>query len=213
MAVNDIYEVKMHFEAPSGYATSRFYVRETVQRSTIGTDTSVVGASVDAHIGPEVLEIMSDDWSFPSIEVNKVSPRDTQRFRHDRASIVGGKAGPSLPANNAIVYGLSQGTFDARHNGRIFFPPPAEVETTVSLLRNTFLIAEATNLENQLTTLIPEVDAGDGRYAIGVINTLVLNSSPPIKDWQNALALVTSVSVRPIVARQSRRQTKVRGAA
>lgn len=213
MSVTDIYEVKFHFEAPSGYATTRFYVQETVQRSTVGTDTSVVGSSVDAHMGPEVLGILSDDWTFPAIEVNKVSPRDTQRFRHDRASIVGDKTGPSLPANNAIIYGLSQSEFSARHNGRLFFPPPAEVETTVSLLRNTFLIAEVKNLENQLNALIAEVDAGDGRYAIGVINTEVLDSSPPIKDWQNAFAVVTTVSARPIIATQRRRQTKVRGAA
>lgn len=212
MAVSDIYEVKLHFEAPSGYATTRFYVKETVQRSTIGTDTSVVGASIDAHIGPEVLEIMSSDWTFPSIEVNKVSPRDTQRFRHDRATIIGGKVGPSLPANNAIVYGLSQSDFSARHNGRLFFPPPAEVETTVSLLINTFLIAEAANLENQLNTIIPEVDTGDGRYAIGVINTDILDLAPPAKDWAGAFGTVTTVSVRPIIATQRRRQTKVRGA-
>jgi len=213
MAQTDIYEVKFHFEAPSGYATTRFYVQETEQRSTVGTDTSVVAASIDDHMGPEVLEIMSDDWSFPSIEVNKVSPRDTQRFRFDRVAIAGGKAGPSLPANNAIVYGLSQSAFSPRHNGRLFFPPPAEVETTVSLLRNTFLITEAKNLENRLNAVIPEVDTGTGRYSIGVINTLILDASPPIKDWQNAFAIVQTVSVRPIVATQRRRQTKVRGAA
>lgn len=213
MAATDIYEVKLHFEAPSGYATSRFYVQETEQRSTVGTDTSVVAESIDDWMGAEVLAVMSDDWSFPSIEVNKVSPRDTQRFRFDRAVKVGLKIGPALPANNAIVMSLSQGTFSAKHNGRIYLPPPAEVETLVSVLRTTFINIECTQLAAQLNLTIPETDTGTGRYDVGVINVQVLDSSPPIKDWQNAFAIVTSVTCKPIIATQKRRQTKVRGAA
>lgn len=213
MAQSDIYEVKFHFEAPSGNATSRFYVQETVGRSTIGTDTSVVAESIDTWMGAEVLAVMSDDWTFPAIEVNKVSPRDTQRFRQDRAVIVGGKVGPSLPANNSIVFSLHQGTFPPKHNGRIFFPPPAEVETTVSLLRATFLGTECINLAAQLNLQIPEKDTGDGRYDVGVVNQDVLNASPPAKDWQNAFAIAEQVTPKPIIATQRRRQTRVLGAA
>jgi len=213
MAQDDIYEVKFHFEAPSGYATSRFYVMETETRSTAGTDTSVLAESIEDHMGAEVLEVMADDWSFPAIEVNKVQPLDTQKARFDRVSIVGGKVGPSLPSNNAITFALSQSTFSAKHNGRIFMPPPAEVETLVSVIVNTFKNIECTNLAAALNTIIVETDTGLGRYKVGVVNQQVLNASPPIKDWFNAFAPTTSVTVKPIMSTQRKRQTRVRGAA
>lgn len=213
MAADDIYEVKMHFEAPSGYATSRFYIQETVARSTAGTDTQVAADSVHTHMGSEVLAVMSDDWKFPSMEVNKVDPLNTPRWREDRSTPIGLRLGPALPANNSMIINLSQSLFSAKHNGRVYLPPPAEGDTTVSVLQSAFLLGVFNDLVNKFTAEILEVSAGAGRYVVGVVNTSIRDLALPAKDWQGAFSQVIGASGNPIIATQKKRQTRVRGAA
>jgi hypothetical protein len=157
--------------------------------------------------------MISDDFLFTSIVAHKVSGDKEAKFRTDITTQVGLRTGPSLPANNCILIGLSQGLYSARHNGRIFIPGPAEGDTLIGNLTSAFQTGPLQDFIDELAIQLAEESGGTGRWNLGVINNEVLDSSPPIKDWQTAFSQVISVSGSPIIAGQKRRQTKVRGAA
>jgi hypothetical protein len=157
--------------------------------------------------------MISDDYLFTAIVVIKVSGDKEAKFQTDITTQVGLRLGPSLPSNNAILIGLSQGLYGARHNGRIFIPGPAEPDTLVGNLIGAYQTGPLQAMVDALALTLVEESGGTGRWKLGVINGLILNSSPPIKDWQTAFSGVETVTGSPIIAGQKRRQSKVRGAA
>jgi hypothetical protein len=213
MAQDDIYQVSCHFENPSGASSFRVYYQEEAVRSGIGTDTQVLTTTFEDKLALLIRGMISDDFLFTAIVAHKVSGDKEAKFRTDITTQVGLRVGPSLPANNCILIGLSQGLFPARHNGRIFIPGPAEGDTLIGNLTSAFQSGPLQDFIDELAVQLEEESGGTGRWNLGVINTEVLNSSPPIKDWQTAFSQVISVSGSPIIAGQKRRQTKVRGAA
>jgi len=213
MAADDIYLVSAHFENPSGASSFRLYYQEEVVRSGIGTDTQVLSTSWEDALSLLLRSMISDDFLFTAIVVHKVSGTMEAKFRTDVGTQIGLRVGPSLPSNNAILIGLSQGLFAARHNGRIFIPGPAEGDTLVGNLTTAFQSGPLQAFVDALAIQLVEESGGTGRWNLGVINNDILDSSPPIKDWQTAFSQVISVSGSPIIAGQKRRQTKVRGAA
>lgn len=213
MAADDIYQVSAHFENPSGSSSFRLYYQEEVVRSGIGTDTQVLSTTFDDKLTPVIRGLLSDDFEYVSVEVQKVSGTKEAKFRTDIVTKAGLRTGPSLPANNCILIGLSQGLFPARHNGRIFIPGPAEGDTLIGNLTSAFQTGPLQAFIDALAPQLEEESAGTGRWNLGVINGEVLNSSPPIKDWQTAFSQVISVSGSPIIAGQKRRTTRVHGAA
>lgn len=213
MAADDIYQASFHYEAPSGAASFRLYYQEDAVRSGIGTDTQVLSTTLDDKLSTEIRDCLSDDWLFTAIVVHKVSGTKEAKFRTDITVQAGTRVGPSLPANNSILIALSQGLFAARHNGRIFLPGLAEGDTLVGNLTSAFRGFQLQSLVDALTIQLVEESAGTGRWNLGVINNLILDSSPPIKDWQSAFSAVISIAGSPIIAGQKRRQTKVKGAA
>lgn len=213
MAQDDIYQASFHFENPSGASSFRLYYQEEAVRSGVGTDTQVLSTTLEDKLATDLRGMLADDFLFTAIVVHKISGTKEAKFRTDITTQAGGRTGPSLPANNCILIGLSQGLFPARHNGRIFIPGPAEGDTLIGNLTSAFQTGPLQAFVDVLAPQLEEESGGTGRWNLGVINTLVLNSSPPIKDWQSAFSQVISVSGSPIIAGQKRRQTKVRGAA
>lgn len=213
MAADDIYQVSFHFENPSGASSFRLYYQEEVVRSGVGTDTQILAQTIEDKLSLELRGVMSDDYNFTAIVASKVSGDNEAKYVLDVGTTVGLRVGPGLPSNNAILIGLSQGLFPARHNGRIFIPGPAEGDTLVGNLTAAFQSGPLLTLVDALAAQLEEESAGTGRWNLGVINNNVLNSSPPIKDWQTAFSQVINVSGSPIIAGQKRRQTRVRGAA
>jgi len=157
--------------------------------------------------------MIADDFLFTAIVVQKVSGDSEAKFRTDITTQVGLRTGPSLPANNAILIGLSQGLFAARHNGRIFIPGVAEGDTLVGNLTTAYQTGPLQAFVDALALQLAEESGGTGRWNLGVINNLILDAAPPIKDWQSAFSQVVGVSGSPIIAGQKRRETKVQGAA
>jgi hypothetical protein len=123
------------------------------------------------------------------------------------------RVGPALPANNAILIGLSQGLYTAKHNGRIFIPGIAEGDTVIGNLTAAFQATPLAAFVNAIAVQLEEESGGTGRWNLGVINGFILHNSPPVLDWQTAFSQVISVNGSPIIAGQKRRQSKVRGAA
>lgn len=213
MAADDIYQLSCHFENPSGASSFRVFYQEEVVRSGIGTDTQVLTTTFEDKLALLIRSMIADDFLFTSIVAHKVSGTKEAKFRTDITTQVGLRAGPSLPANNAILVGLSQGLFSARHNGRIFVPGPAEGDTLVGNLTAAFQSGPLQSFIDAFVVQLEEESAGTGRWNLGVINTDVLDAVPPAKDWDGAFSQVISMSGSPIIAGQKRRQTKVRGAA
>lgn len=212
MAQDDIYLASFHFENPSGASSFRLYYQEEAVRSGIGTDTQVLANTLDDHFTPQIRGMIADDFLFTAIVVQKVSGDKEAKWRTDITTQAGLRVGPSLPANNCCLIGLSQGLFAAKHNGRIFMPGVAEGDTIVGNLTVGFQTGELQDMVDALAPQLEEESGGTGRWNLGVINTLILDSSPPIKDWQSAFSQVITVSGSPIIAGQKRRQTKVLGA-
>lgn len=213
MAQDDIYLASFHFENPSGASSFRLYYQEDAVRSGIGTDTQVLSTTLDDKLTGVIRDLMATDFLFTAIVVHKVSGAKEAKFRTDITTQAGTRLAPSLPANNCILVGLSQGLFGAKHNGRIFIPGLAEDDTSIGNLTAAFASFQLQSFVTAIAAQLEEESGGTGRWNLGVINRLILNGSPPIKDWQSAFSAVISASGSPIIAGQKRRQTKVRGAA
>lgn len=213
MSQDDIYLISGHYENPSGASSFRLFYQEDAVRSGSGTDTQIVAEAFDDKLTPSIRGCLSDDFLYTAIVCQKVSGDHEAKYRVDITTQAGLRVGPSLPSNNAILIGLSQGLFGAKHNGRMFLPGIAEGDTIVGNITAAFQDGPLKDFTDALALQLVEESAGTGRWNIGVINGEVLNSSPPIKDWQTAFSQVVSVVGSPIIAGQKRRQTKVRGAA
>lgn len=213
MAADDIYLASFHFENPSGASSFRLFYQEEAVRSGVGTDTQVLSTTLDDKLTLVLRNLIAIEFLFTAIVVHKVSGDKEAKFRTDIATQIGTRPNPALPANNCVLIGLSQGLFSAKHNGRIFIPGTAEVDTNVGNLTTAFQVGPLQAFVDAIAVQLEEESAGTGRWNLGVINTNILNSSPPIKDWQAAFSQVITVNGSPIVAGQKRRQTKVRGAA
>jgi hypothetical protein len=213
MAQDDIYLASFHFENPSGASSFRLYYQEDAVRSGVGTDTQVLANTLDDRLTTEITDMIADDFLFTAIVVHKISGDKEAKWRTDIVAQAGQRVGPSLPSNNCVLIGLSQGLFAAKHNGRIFIPGLAEGDSVVGNLLTAYQTGPLQAFVDAIADQLAEESAGTGRWNLGVINTLILNASPPIKDWQSAFSQVITVNGSPIIAGQKRRQTKVRGAA
>lgn len=213
MAADDIYRATFHFESPTGSASVRLYLQETVARTGVGTDPQIAGESVQAAIVPLMLDCLSDDWELPSLTTEKVAEDPEAKWRADVAAPAGTRLGPSLPANNTLLFILQQGLFAARHNGKMFFPGVPEADTDTGTVLGAFLATQMTALSVGLSSEVVEVSAGAGRYVFGVVNNNVLDAVPPLKDWAGAFSQIIAVTGNTIISRQRRRQTRARGLA
>lgn len=213
MAQDDIYMVSGFYENPSGASSFRLFYQEDALRSGVGTDTQVLANTFDDKLTPSIRGVLSDDWLYTSIVCQKISGDREAKWQTDIVPQVGLRLGPSLPANNAILIGLSQGLFSAKHNGRMFLPGLAESDTLIGNLDPAFSGFQLQTFVDALAATLEEESGGTGRWNLGVINGTILDASPPAKDWQAAFSQVVSVHASPIIAGQKRRQSKVRGAA
>lgn len=212
MAVEDIYEVKAHFQNPSSASSIRLYYEEAAVKSGVGTDNRVLAQSWSTALGPLFRDVIANDWFMSSVVVRRMVIQPLPKWRQDEAVQVGDRVGPALPANNAILMQLQQGLFPASSNGRIFIPGLAEGDTLVGNLTAAFMSGPLAALSAGMVAQLAEESAGTGRWDLGVISVKVLDAAPPAKDWQGAFSAVFGVGASPIVATQRRRQTKVIGA-
>jgi len=211
MAADDIYSVKCYFEAPSGSATASIYYQQTIDTTAVDNSNLLLANAFESFLGSEIRNIVCNDWWFPAIVARKKDGNPQAAYRLDRAVQVGNILGPSLPANNALLFNLEQGLFPSRRNGKIYWPPPAEADQNNGVISNIFQNGPVRDLAIKLVQVLPEESGGAGRWQPGVISQLVLNATPGFKDWAGAFAPLNGVGVQAIIATQRRRQTKVHG--
>jgi hypothetical protein len=211
MAADDIYSVKLYFEAPSGVATCGLYYQETVGVTSIENECATLGVAWEDKLGALVLDVMSDEWEFPCIIVNKLTGLPKPRVRIDRTLLPGTRVNTALPANNALQFNLSQALFSPRSNGKIYLPPPPEEDQTDGVLKAAYSNGPVAALTTELGQTIPELAAGTGVFQLGVISAQIRDAALPFKDWDGAFADVLNVSSQGIIATARRRQTRVMG--
>jgi len=211
MAADDIYNVRLQFEAPSGAATCSLYYQEVVQVTSIQNENQTLADAWEAVLGAAVLNVMSDEWEFPCIIVQKMTGLPKPMARLDRVIQPGTIATAALPANNALQFNLEQGLFSARSNGKVYFPPPPEEQQLDGVITSGYQTGPVAALQAALFATIPELSGGAGVFQLGVISAKVRDAAPPFKDWDAAFAAVLNVSSQAIIATARRRQTKVHG--
>lgn len=211
MAADDIYHLQVNLEAPSGYASFGMYYEEVVANDFVGTDTQAVAESWDAVAASPLIDILSDDWKYPSLTVRKMVLNPTEMYRLDNSIQVGTVTGPALPANNAMLLGLRQSLNPPKSDGRLFIPGVAEGVTNAGVLTAAFQTGLFLTFASAIAQQLQQVSAGSGRWNLGVISAKIRDAAPPAKDWEGAFSAVTSITANPIIATQRRRQTRVRG--
>lgn len=211
MAADDIYKIHLNLEGPTMAASTGFYYREAIDRDGVLNDTRTLVEAWEGALIDAFLDILASDWKCTSITCRKMINDPVEKARFENAVQVGTVVGPSLPANNALILGLRQGTFPARQDGRVFIPGLAESATATGVITTAYQTGVVATFTGILVQQLVQLSAGSGRWDLGIISAKVLNAAPPFKDWDGAFAPVTSITSVPIIGTQRRRQTKVRG--
>lgn len=211
MAADDIYQVTINLEGPSTPASFSLFYEESVARDGATTDTRTLADAWDATLSSALLDILSDDWKFPSLIVRKMVLNPVAMARLDNAVQAGTVVGPSLPANNALLINMRQALFPPRSDGKLYIPGVAEGVTAAGVVTAAFLGGAFTDFVTLLVAQLAQTSGGTGRYDLGVISAKIRDAALPAKDWEGAFSIVAALTANPIIATQRRRQTKVRG--
>ena len=182
----------------------------------------------EESIHPSLLNVLADDVRAPTIYVRHVyrDNGDNVKVVHESSiqPAVGLQTGPSLPSNMAILVGLGQSGFPRKTKGRFFLPGIPEGKTDRNVLLAAFKTTEVSAFVDALSAPISSLSNG-GEYTLLVrsqkawyapIQTWIDGGKVgprPEPDWAGGTTPATSASVKPAISHQSRRGTKVRGAA
>lgn len=210
MASDDIYRIEIHYEGPSQAASTSLYFLEDAPRDTGISDTRTLNETFQTLYTQDLRGVLSDDWKLVSSECHKVFGNAVPMHLQEFSNPTGNRPGPSLPANNALILAFTQVTFPRRSNGRVFMPGLAEGDTATGVLSNAFLIGAANALAVRMGNQMNE-PGGTGVWLPIVISATRRDLVPGQKDWPGSVGSVISVDVQPLIGRQVRRSTKVRG--
>lgn len=208
--IGDIFSVTVNIGCPQSAASFICWYRETVTKDSFTFATEGLAEAFEARLDTPLRNIMADDFNVPSFTCRKHFQLQEPKFRLPNEVQAGQRPGPGLPANNALVVSLAQGTFPAKSNGRIFIPGLAEADTDVGIIDAAMQIL----VELFTDALLPplnEPSPGNGVWELGVISQKVLRVPDAPPDWPGAFAPVTAISTSPIIQTQRRRQTKIIG--
>jgi len=211
MAEDNIYNVRVHFEGPSQPASIGIYYQEG------GLSTAVVGAtqslaeSFDTALTGRMTNLISEEWQISAIEVARMDGDPIAKHIKSLNGRPGVRPGSSLPANNCILVQLFQTLFPKTSNGRQFIPGIAEVDSDVGRITQAFADDQLGTYVVRVAQAITESN-GTGHWIPGVVSAKVRDLVPGFKDWEGAFSGVVGALGWPVIARQRRRQTKVRGA-
>ena len=210
MAVSDVYAVNVDMEMPSGPASLNFHFQETTPPSSLDGPDALAGG-VMADIIPLLrLMISAEVWVTQVRAYKKVVVAEPPA--HITLVDGGGlSGGPALPAQFGAKLGLAQTFFPNASNGMVWIPGIDQERVTVSLLDAEYLNGPITNLADQLLLDVAEPSAGLGRFRLVVVSRKFLVLNPG--DYVGASADVTGINKFPLIGRQRRRRTKVKGGA
>lgn len=208
MAVADVYHARLDFEMPSGPASVNLHYQETTPPSSLdGPDALAQGIVTQQQAAIQAM--LSADCAFSAVQVYKKAVLKELPAFATFTDGVGGIAGVALPAQNGLKIGLLQTFWPSRSNGMIWFPGVPRSRVTTSIADTAYLNTEVKAWTDLLVQEVAEPAAGDGRFRLVVVSRKHLVANPG--DWVGAAADVTGITRFPIIGRQKRRRTKVRG--
>ncbi len=210
MAVSDVYSAHFDLEMPSGPASINFHLQETTPPSSTDGPDGVAGGLMASWV-PLLRPIMSAETKFTQIRVYKKNGAKEPPAQASIADGTGQSGGAAMPAQFGAKIVLGQTLFPSSSNGMIWIPGLDEERVTVSLIDTEYLDGVIKNFADNLLLDVVEPAAGAGRWRTVVISRKFLIANPG--DWVGAAADMTGVSRLPLIGRQRRRRTKVRGGA
>jgi len=210
MPAGDIYRVTLGYEGPTmASSTSIYYREEVTQTAPVGATRSLAESFIFSKLGP-FINVLSVEWKLPSIHVTRVDGEPTPPILAVATPNTGTRTGNSLPADNCLLIQLLQQIHPRTSNGRMYLPGLSESDSNVGIVEAAFLANQVVTLTNAISASLAEI-GGAGSWLPGVISVKVRDAPPGDKDWQGAFSLLIAALGNPVIARQVRRRTKVRG--
>jgi len=214
MAIGDIFLLRSHFENPSGHGSFGLYFREVAANTTTFDECKDLADGFHTACVAAFRNALSDDWFFAGLTVEKVfgeaRPAYEREGKDGGGLAAGVIVGPGLPANNAVMFEVSQETFSTKSNGRLNMPGIPESQSSVGTLASAYVTTQLAQLATFMEQHVNS-PADDGVWEPGVISAKVRDVALPAKDWAGAFAPSTNIQPSSIIAIQRRRQTKVKG--
>lgn len=209
--IDDIFRATFHFEDPSGHSSTSCYFQQTADNSSTIRDCIELADALEDELDSLIGDVLSDDFWFTSVEVNKVYDEPEPRWISTALPQAGVQLGPGLPSNCCVLVTIFQSTHGNRGNGRMFWPGVPEAQSNMGTIDATFQSTQWAALCSRLQLPFSAI-SDTGEWSLGVISQKILNLTPPLKDWPGAFAFATGVAPQPIIAIQRRRTTRVVGA-
>ena len=210
MAQDDIYRINLHYEGPTQPSSISLYYQEDALSTGSPDAVSSLNFSFFFSVATFFRNVLSDDWWLASsrcrrLTGEKIAP-DLQSFEE----FSGTRSGRALPANNCLLMQLLQANFPRTSNGRLYLPGLTESDTDVGVIDSDFLANEVTLLGNRLSEPLAE-NAGSGSWSPVVISAKVRDAGPGPPDWESSASPMIAALGNPVIARQTRRTTKIIG--
>jgi len=209
MAINDIYFARFFFDTNENRASFGVHYREKALFDDSPFGAEALAKALDLVFGGTVIrDLIASDVGFAGIRVDKLWDEAEPPTRIDIFPPLGTRPAPSLPSDNAMNFGLNQGTLGAKSNGLCQIPGISEDDSDVGVLRDT-LDAQRLAFNQALLADVPEVSPGTGIWEPGVLSRKILNLSPPAEDWLGAFGRLQSINSLPIIGTRRPRKSRV----
>jgi len=212
MAQDDIYRITLNYEGPAmSSSTALYYQEDALSTAVVGATQSLAFSWIFSK-SASFLNVLVNQWHLASVFCARVDGDAIAPSLLPVTPTVGARAGNALPADNCLLMQLLQGIHPRTSNGRLYLPGLSETDSDVGIVEASFLGNQVVALGNSISSTLNE-NGGTGSWVPGVISAKVRDAIPGQKDWQAAFSQMIAALGNPVIARQVRRRTKVRGQA
>lgn len=212
MAQDDIYRLTLNYEGPTMHSSCALYFQEDGLSTSASGPTQSLCFSWRFNKTTEFINVLCQEWKLISTFAERVDGEAVPPFLQPQTAAQGTRPGNALPADNCLLMQLLQAVHPRTSNGRLYLPGLSESDSDVGIIEAAFLANQVTVLGNAISGVLNE-QGGTGSWNPGVISVKVRDAIPGVKDWQGAFSQVIASLGNPVIARQVRRRTKVRGQA
>lgn len=212
MAQDDIYRLTLNYEGPTMHSSTALYYQEDALSTNVVGATESLAFSWIFSKSSAFLNVLVQEWHLASVFCARVDGDAIAPSLLPNTPTIGSRVGNTLPADNCLLMQLLQGVHPRTSNGRLYLPGLSESDSDVGLIEAAFLGNQVTVLGNAISATLEE-NGGTGSWQPGVISAKVRDAIPGQKNWQDAFSPMIAALGNPVIARQVRRRTKVRGQA
>jgi len=210
MAQDDIYRVTLNYEGPTMHSsTALYYQEDALSTAVTGATRSLAFSFIFSKLA-SFLAVLNIDWHLASIFAARVNGEAIAPTLLPATPTIGARAGNALPADNCLLMQLLQANHPRTSNGRLYLPGLSETDSDVGIVEAAFLGNQVVALGNSISSTLNE-NGGTGSWNPGVISAKVRDAVPGQKNWEDAFSPMIAALGNPVIARQVRRRTKVRG--